>query len=182
MDVNVELIGFEYSRKSKLIRSGALLFNVIAFIPIFIEIPFDKYLIITFLAIGGGFILWSLAQRYPNLGKLTFTESGLTIYQGNNSQLYTLEQLKDSEFLLFEYSGKSAPAFTLTDYFKTMNYAKLPTEDGFQKFKFRVISHEHLKRLVNIVDSWSETNPRNEIYGNWQGKWIANKQNPRSTM
>ena len=139
MDVNVELLSLEHSKRAKIIRSAATTCFALSFLTIFIEFSYNNYFTLGFVGLSVALILWLYIAGFPSMGKLTFSQIGLTIHHEQESQFLSLDDLDNSKISIQEYSGKTYPTFSLLDYDGTGNYMWLDRNNKNERLRFKLM-------------------------------------------
>lgn len=174
MDVNVELLTTEKNRTFKNVRIisiVALIFVVIILI-VFMVTPDEtkEQLIDLFLGVFPISILVLISANLylmlskggiEHLGKLTFSEDGLTITKDDLVRFIELKDLRRMKISLNEYAGEPNVSLNM------INPSKLGIENFLwpdisnkeDKFRFKLKSSNHHHRLNNKIREWQHKYP-----------------------
>ena len=174
MDVNVELLTTEENKTTKIIRRIGLI-SVVSLLVIlvifglfresiqgkiiFILMYSLQFFIVT-LMILGVFIKFSRAG-IKSIGKMQFSEDGLTISEMDHSVFYALTDLRRMKISINEYEGEPiySGGLIIPSSRGVENFFWLNAENKKAKHRFKLINENHHNRLVDRIWEWERKYP-----------------------
>jgi len=169
MEVNVELLTTDKNktyRTIKLIGQVALMVVFLSLLT-FMLIPADVreqlknlYLCLLpfsiFVAVLTNFYLTLSKGGIRHLGKLNFSDNGLTISKEDSIEFIELKDLKKMKISLTEYKGEPNISLNMINPSKLgiENFLWLDASKQGEMYRFKLMSSNHHHRLNNRINEW----------------------------